>query len=153
MLKMKTFHLLTIILVSAVILTACGPSEEELAAEANLAITQAVETAMAGLTETAILEPTPTFTLTPTSEPSPTGVPTAVVETYTPSPAQPTAPSGGQTGPGLSSCDLASFVDDLTIPDDTELAPGQPFKKTWRIKMRAPAPGQTSIKCSIMAVR
>lgn len=30
--------------------------------------------------------------------------------------------------------DEATFVEDVTIPDDTELAPGEPFTKTWRLQ-------------------
>ncbi len=31
-------------------------------------------------------------------------------------------------------CDRLHFVDDITIPDDTVMAPGQTFRKTWRIQ-------------------
>jgi Ig-like domain-containing protein len=33
-----------------------------------------------------------------------------------------------------SSCDKAQFIQDVTIPDGTSLAPGQAFTKTWRLK-------------------
>ncbi len=31
-------------------------------------------------------------------------------------------------------CDLAEFVSDVTIPDNTNLQPGEEFDKTWRLK-------------------
>ena len=31
-------------------------------------------------------------------------------------------------------CDRLRFIDDVTIPDDTVMAPGQIFRKTWRIQ-------------------
>ena len=31
-------------------------------------------------------------------------------------------------------CDRLRFIDDITIPDDTVMAPGQIFRKTWRIQ-------------------
>ena len=51
-----------------------------------------------------------------------------------------TQPPSGQTpkptkttGP-TTSCDLASFMTDVTIPDGTEFSPGDTFTKTWRLK-------------------
>lgn len=39
------------------------------------------------------------------------------------------------TGQSDANCTYAfSFVDDVTIPDDTVLRPGEAFTKTWRIK-------------------
>lgn len=130
MFNLKTICFLAVILIIAILLSACGSGNAEPTLDPNAAITQAVETAMAALTLTNMAEPSPTFTEVPTLEPSPTFTSTVVIETYTPAPSQPPV----QQGPGLSSCDLASFVDDLTIPDGTELAPGQTFTKTWRIK-------------------
>jgi hypothetical protein len=40
----------------------------------------------------------------------------------------PTSPSATQT------CDVAQFVDDVTIPDGTTLEPDETFTKTWRLK-------------------
>jgi hypothetical protein len=131
MMKMKTFSLIVLLLISASLLSACGPTAEQQATESSRIITQAVETAIAALTETARSEPSPTFTFTPTLEPLPTSTPTVVIETYTPGP---TPQPATQAGPTLSTCDLASFVEDLSIPDGSELAPGQTFTKSWRIK-------------------
>ncbi|MEN8243242.1 MAG: NBR1-Ig-like domain-containing protein [Chloroflexota bacterium] len=130
MINQKSNRLLAVLLVSAGLLSACGPSAEQQATESSLVITQAVETVMVALTQTAMMEPSPTLTIPPTAEPLPTNTPTIEIATYTPFPTQAVT----QAGPALSSCDLASFVDDLSIPDGTELAPGQAFTKSWRIK-------------------
>ncbi len=63
----------------------------------------------------------------------------------TPVPAQQTqAPSAtnapaGTTAPAVATatavpCDAAKFVKDVTYPDDTEVAPGAAFVKTWRLQ-------------------
>lgn len=31
-------------------------------------------------------------------------------------------------------CDLARFIQDVTVPDNTEFSPGTPFVKTWRLQ-------------------
>jgi Ig-like domain from next to BRCA1 gene len=70
------------------------------------------------LTATApvILEPTNT-PLPPTNTPLPTNTPIPPTPTATPIP-----------------CDRGQFVKDITIPDNTEIAAGTTFVKTWQIK-------------------
>ena len=46
----------------------------------------------------------------------------------------PTAIPGANTAIPISYCDWAAYVKDVTIPDGTILAPGTPFKKTWRLQ-------------------
>ena len=58
-----------------------------------------------------------------TEPPPPTEVPT---NTNTPEPAGPT--------PTDVPCNKADFITDVTIPDDTEIAPGATFDKIWRLK-------------------
>ena len=130
MVNKKMINLMAVIIILAFLLAACGSGEQEPTQDPNLIITQAYETARASFTQTAMAEPSPTFTIPPAIEPSPTFTSTVVAQTNTPFPTQPSSPSG----PVLSTCDLASFVDDITIPDGTELAPGQTFTKTWRIQ-------------------
>lgn len=67
------------------------------------------ETPMPTPTETPTLTPTPTASNTP--EPSPTEAPPTVEACY----------------------DEATFIEDITIPDGTELNPDTPFTKTWRL--------------------
>ena len=77
----------------------------------------ALETIAAIPTET----PTPTPTETPTLTPTPTAT-----ETPEPSPTE--------EPPTEEACyDEATFIDDITIPDGTELEPDTPFTKTWRL--------------------
>ncbi|MGC8880111.1 MAG: trypsin-like peptidase domain-containing protein [Anaerolineae bacterium] len=80
-------------------------------------------------TVTEIPIPTPSFTpvatetatTTPTWTPTPTKTPTA---THTPTPCLPDA----------------SFVADVTVPDDSVLQPGTPFTKVWRMRSSGCAP-------------
>jgi len=53
-------------------------------------------------------------------------------ETTSPPTSAPTLPSTATADP--TPCNWASYVGDVTIPDNTLLAPGQAFTKTWRIK-------------------
>jgi hypothetical protein len=69
---------------------------------------------------------TPTLTAGEETPPAPTDTPTSGI---TPSPVTVTPTSGAPE------CVYStSFVADVTIPDDTELAPGTAFVKTWRIR-------------------
>lgn len=83
--------------------------------------TQAVATFSFGLTQTAMAlpsnTPTPTNTSTPTA-------------TNTPVPPRATSTSVLPT----DSCFSLAFLSDVTIPDNTEMTPGQEFTKTWRVR-------------------
>ncbi len=74
-------------------------------------------------TETVVtVLPSPTDTVTPTDTPLPSPTPTATplptfTPTFTPIP-----------------CDRASFVKDVTYPDNSQVPPGTEFVKTWRLK-------------------
>lgn len=49
--------------------------------------------------------------------------------------ALPSTPTETPSGPGPGGCSLAAqFISDVTIPDNTVLAPGAAFVKTWRVK-------------------
>lgn len=86
--------------------------------------TAVVATSWAEQTIAAIPTETPTPTVTPS--PTPTETPTP---TLSPTPeASPT-----QETPVLVNCDEATFIDDVTIPDGTELDPDTAFTKTWRL--------------------
>jgi len=83
----------------------------------QLTQTAAAATLSAEQTLASLATSTPTPTLTP--------VPATPTQTATPSP-QPTA---------TPSCvDGSVFVSDITIADNTPLKPGQPFRKTWRLR-------------------
>lgn len=89
--------------------------------------TAAAETAQALITTQPTAEGTTAATFTPPS--------TGALATNTPSTPTATllstAPSGGQTP--VNTCDVAGFVADITIPDGSQLAPGETFTKTWEI--------------------
>ena len=82
--------------------------------------TAAVGTAMANVTETAVafVPPTeePTATLAFTSTPNIIDTPTITVT------------------PTENACDQMVFVSDTTYPDNTEVAPGTSFVKTWKVR-------------------
>ena len=72
-----------------------------------------------------------------TSE-APTQTPFVVTATFTNTPAQPLATSTNTPLPATSvpatGCYQAYFVADITVPDNTQMAKGQTFTKTWRIR-------------------
>ena len=118
----KSKHLLiSVLILSAILLGACnlpvGENDEDAAATivaetAAVVFTQAAETAASTL---------PTATTAPEA--------TATV-TNTPSPTSPAATATNTPIP----CNRASFVKDVTYADNSEVAAGATFTKTWRIK-------------------
>jgi hypothetical protein len=89
-------------------------------------------------TETPTREPTPNLTQAVAVLPSatPTSLPT-VAPTTTPVPT-PTSTSTPEplpsATPTVDCANEATFVEDITIPDDTLLPPGGTFVKTWRLQ-------------------
>jgi hypothetical protein len=118
-----------VFLILGLILSACGASESEATPTLlpEQIETRAVATFAAGLTETALANPTETPTATLTPSPIPTD---AVAATNTV--AAPVVPTTG--GGGAPACKSMAFVSDVTIPDNTELSPGEEFTKTWRVR-------------------
>ena len=88
---------------------------------ADAVLTAAAQTVEANLTQSAILNPP---TIPPTSTP---GIATSTLVVATTS-----APSTNP--PPTQTCDVAQFIDDITIPDGTTLKPNETFTKTWRFK-------------------
>ena len=80
--------------------------------------TAAAQTLQAQLTQFA-----PTAAATPTF---------AIVTTVPPSTLAPSSTPASPTA--TSSCDIAQFVTDVTIPDGTTIPAGQAFTKTWRFR-------------------
>lgn len=83
--------------------------------------THAVATFASALTQTALA--LPTWTQTPTNTATPT-------LTMTPLPLQATGTSVLPT----DSCYSLTFLSDITIPDNTEMKPGDQFTKIWRVR-------------------
>jgi len=121
--KKKLKHLLLVIMLAgSAALVACGKSEEATPTlSPEIIQTRAVATFSIGLTQTAIAMPTATATETPTPTPSATVSPTP-------------SPTAQFVILPTSSCNALAFVADVTIPDNTKMAPGQAFTKTWRVK-------------------
>jgi hypothetical protein len=88
--------------------------------------TQAIETFGAVLTQTALAAPTetplPTLTASPTFEPFTTSTAGTL-----PAISQPTVA-------GTASCYQLRYVSDVSIPDNTQMTPGQSFTKTWKVR-------------------
>jgi hypothetical protein len=119
----------TIMIVGAVVLSACGANEPPLtptlAFSADEIRTQAVGTFSSDLTATAFAAPTntpvPTLTAPPTLA-TPLATSTGGIAL-------------GSTAPvATTSCYGLAFVSDVSIPDNTPVNPGQSFTKTWKVK-------------------
>ncbi len=119
---MRTFPYLSAALALMVAILACNfPSNQQPQQGASAILTAAALTVQAQLpSATPALVPTSTFT------PIPSSLPTLPPPTLPP----PTLPPPTAT----QACDLAQFIADVTIPDDTMLDPGETFTKTWRLK-------------------
>jgi hypothetical protein len=125
MFKKYRTTLLMAITAAALLLSACGPSAESVAATQTESVA-AIFTAAAQTIEAqaALATATPQPSETPTVSPTPTAQ-------VTPTAATTTAPT---TSPLQNYCDNSVFSADITIPDNTVLAAGQAFEKTWAIQ-------------------
>jgi len=124
--KIKQFIVLT--LLGAFALSACGGSDA--GATPTMSVEQiqtlAVMTYQAQLTQTALAQPT--------STPVPTDTPVPVVTFAEPTTSSGVVATSTSAGSSQSSaCYGMSYVKDVTIPDKTEMTPGQSFTKTWLV--------------------
>jgi len=123
--KTKTTVLMTIVIMLSLLMSGCGGSNTE--ATPTLSVeaiqTYAVATFSGGLTQTALAAPTNTPTPTNTVTPLPTATLINIAPLVTTIVAIPT-----------SSCNMMSYVNDVTIPDNTPMTPGKTFTKTWKVK-------------------
>ena len=62
--------------------------------------------------------------------------PTPFIVTATPVPptSTPVRPANTPPPTAVSYCDWVSFIKDVTIPDGTQVLPGETFTKMWRLK-------------------
>lgn len=87
--------------------------------------TQVAQTVAAELTQNSVVQTQNAPTLTPTA--TATDIPTATpAPTFTPVTPSPT--------PQLTPCDAAKFIADVTVPDGTIFPPNSRFTKTWRLQ-------------------
>jgi hypothetical protein len=129
MLKFRLIVGIQILMIGALLLSACGATPADLTPTVTVnpdeIRTQAVGTFAADLTLTAFAAPTntPAASVTPLASFT-AGPTTAAIGTIG------TAPVAGST----ASCNGLSFVSDVTIPDNTPMTAGQAFTKTWKVK-------------------
>lgn len=126
--RLPSIRTISIIVLIAILASACKmPNTSESTPTAEVVLPDATQTTQAIPTNTqAIVQPTGETTQLP-STPTTTSVPTA---SSTPKPTATMPPT-----PTSATCtNLAKFVDDVTVPDDTEMLPGQEFIKTWRLQ-------------------
>lgn len=118
--------LMTSLIAGIFLLTACAGNAADLTptVDPNALATQIVETFAAGLTQTAVAQPT--IQLFPTLTASPTFAPFATSAATFP-------PVSQATSAPTTSCYSMAFVSDVTIPDNTPMTPGQTFTKTWKV--------------------
>ena len=121
---------ISIFLLIAIFLAGCNMPSTSVA-------TPSPEPIKPGATQTEQTVPTNTQPVgQPTNEatqvpPTPT---TAILPTDTPSPTPTATATKGPTPTSASCTNLIKFVEDVTIPDDSEILPGQEFIKTWRLQ-------------------
>lgn len=149
-----------VLAVSAILMTACGGgAAASPTVDVNAIGTAAVETAMGQLsaqfTQTALAAPSATSMSTNTALPLATfppvtagvgspaatsGLPTVSFNSTATTPlagftplASPAAPAGPTVSLG-DACNNSVYIADVTVPDNTEMKPGNDFVKTWRVQ-------------------
>lgn len=97
-------------------------------------ITEMYQTVEGMLTSTAASQPTATMTPTPTATATPTQPPTATTAPTQAAAAPAPAANAGVVSVSYTACDVAGFVADVTIPDNTVIDGGETFTKTWSLR-------------------
>ena len=119
----KASLVFSFLIISSLLLTACNLSatKTEPPTENDMAITAAALTVQAKIRG---YTPEPTQPSQDQQEPPQTNDPAPNIQpVYTPAPVDDDAP-----------CDRALFVEDITIPDNTQIDPGSPFTKIWLLR-------------------
>lgn len=136
---------LSIMLVAALTITACGsanpPQQQEPTPDVAVVRTSAASTVISQFTLTAaVFTPTPSLPAeTAVSATTSTASPPQATGTTT-TPTQPLAQVTNAQGTTVALCDSMAYVADVNIPDNTNMAPGQDFLKTWRVKNTGSCP-------------
>ncbi len=135
----KRARLISFFAVILLLLTACNfpGTTNQPTISPNLIYTAAAQTLAAQQTQAA--QGTPIILPSATSSAATPTSPVVLVPTNTPLPPTNTPlPTNTPIPPTATAipipCDRGQFVKDVTIPDDTEIAAGTTFVKTWRIK-------------------
>ena len=131
------------VMLIAVLITACGgantPQEQEPTPDVAVVRTSAASTVISQFTLTAAAFTPTTAAPTEAVASSTLSTPSTPGGTNTPT-TQPLAQVTNAQGTTVALCDSMAFVADVTIPDDTNMAPGQDFLKTWRVKNTGSCP-------------
>lgn len=123
---MKAFKYIATFTLFLLILSACnlpGQEQEKSISVANMVLTSAVQTVEAQLTLNPNLSlgstPQPTLVFPTLNSPDSNGIsPTIIGSSETP----------------ITLCDVALFIDDITVSDGEDFSPGEIFTKTWRLQ-------------------
>ncbi len=138
---MKTYFrtLPVLILALALVLSSCSLPAQETAAptlDIDIQYTQAAQTVIAQLTLQAAPSTPSDVQNTPTEPGTEGQTPAAPSDTpfpsETPQPSQTPPPTPTLTA--TACVDKVEFVEDVTIPDDSVVTPGQTFIKIWRLR-------------------
>ncbi|MBM3137577.1 MAG: hypothetical protein FJZ98_05255 [Chloroflexi bacterium] len=127
--KKKVLLVISLIMTLSVLGVSCGPRVEPTPTiDPQAVMTEVAQTISAELTQVALLTPSPTATVPPTATPQP--LPTQAL------PPAPTSPAGTGLLPTLpaASPDNATWIADVTVPDNTLLAKNSKFTKTWKVE-------------------
>jgi len=143
---MQKIKLKLIITAIAVMLSACGGNQATPAPTISVSDVQtmAVSTFAFSLTQTAQAMPSDT----PTNTPAPTDT-IVVFNTFAPLNGSGT-PLAAVNSP-TASCYGLLFINDISIPDDTAMAPGQTFTKTWLVQNTGGCAWQPGFKWTLIS--
>ena len=122
-------RLIFLALIVSLTLPACSfDSSDSITAtsSSNIIFTAAAQTVEAELT---LIASGVTITPSPVNT-APAGTSLPVAGSATPT----TQSEGPTPTPGEAGCNKGSFVQDVSIPDETQFGPGETFEKTWRIE-------------------
>jgi hypothetical protein len=123
----KKLLVISLIMTISILGASCGPRVEPTpTVDPQAIMTEVSQTISAELTQVALLTPSPTATIPPTATPQP--LPTQAL------PPAPTSPSGQFPTLPAASPDNATWIADVTVPDDTLLAKNAKFTKTWKVE-------------------
>jgi hypothetical protein len=120
---------IVLFLALASLLYACGPT-------APVAPTIDVDAIHTAAAETVIAEFTQTARAVPPSSAATATAPVTLTPEPTTQPTQTAIPTNNpfESTPTEIPCDDAIWVADVTVPDGTEMTPGQDFVKTWKVR-------------------
>lgn len=115
--------------ICALLIASCGGGEATATPTNTLSVDEiqalAIETFSAALTQTALAAPTET--------PFPTLTASATFEPFATSAGGAIPLASATTSGGGNACYRMTFANDVSIPDNTAMKPGENFTKTWKV--------------------